>query len=77
MTCLRLPRAALARYEITPTPLIAFDLATRKETQLGMLDVGPLAFAAAGFDIAADGKSIIYTRVDSLASDIILVENFH
>jgi hypothetical protein len=42
-----------------------------------MLDVGPLAFVATGFDVTADGKSIVYTRVDSLDSDIMLVENFH
>ena len=67
----------MLNYEITPTPLIAFDLATRKKVQLGTLDVGPLAFVATGFDIASDAKSIIYTRVDSLDSDIMLVENFH
>ena len=63
-------------YDITPTLLKVFNLATRKETQVGMLDIGPMAFVAAGFDVAADGKSIIYTRVDSLESDIMLVENF-
>jgi hypothetical protein len=67
----------MLNYDITPTPLIAFDLATRKKMQLGTLDVGPLAFVAVGFDIASDGKSIIYTRVDSVDSDIVLIENFH
>jgi Tol biopolymer transport system component/predicted Ser/Thr protein kinase len=67
----------ILNYDITPTPLIAFDLATRKKTQVGTLDIGPLAFVATGFDVTADGKSIVYTRVDSLDSDIMLVENFH
>ena len=65
----------MLNYE-TPTPLIAYDLATRKKAQLGNLDLGPSAFVATGFDIASDGKSIIYTRVDSLDSDIMLAENF-
>jgi eukaryotic-like serine/threonine-protein kinase len=67
----------MLNYETTSTPLMAFDLATRKKTQLGMMDVGPMAFVATGFDVAADGKSIVYTRVDSLDSDIMLVQNFH
>jgi Tol biopolymer transport system component len=67
----------MLNYETTPTPLIAFDLATRKKTQLGFLDVGPFAFVGTGFDIAPDGHSIIYTRTDSLDSDIMLVEDFH
>ncbi|HKR83208.1 MAG TPA: hypothetical protein VJS37_03480, partial [Terriglobales bacterium] len=67
----------MLNFDITPTQLMAFDLATRKKTQLGMLDVGPLAFTAMGFDVTPDGKSIIYTRTDSLDSDIMLVENFH
>jgi Tol biopolymer transport system component len=67
----------MLNYEMTPTPLIVFDLATRKKTQAGRLDVGPVAFVALGFDVTADGKSIVYTRVDSLDSDIMLVENFH
>ena len=67
----------MLKYDITPTPLIAFNLATRKKTQLGSVDVGPSAFTATGFDITPDGKSIIYARVDSLDSDIMLIENFH
>jgi len=67
----------MLNFDITPTPLIAFDLATRKKTQLGTLDVGPVAFVATGFDVTSDGKSIVYTPVDSLDSDILLVENFH
>ena len=67
----------MINYDTTPTPLIAFDLATRKKIKLGSLDVGPFAFSATGFDISSDGRSIIYSRVDSLESDIMLVENFH
>ena len=44
---------------------------------MGTLDVGHPAFTATGFDISADGHTIVYTRVDSLQSDVMLVENFH
>jgi len=62
---------------VSPARLFTFDLATHKRTQLGTLNVGPLARAAMGFDISADGRTFFYTRVDSLDSDIMLVENFH
>jgi len=32
--------------------------------------------AAAGFDISPHGRTVIYSRVDSLESDIVLVETF-
>ena len=44
---------------------------------LGTLNFGPAARAAMGFDISADGRTLFYTRVDSLESDIMLVEDFH
>jgi serine/threonine protein kinase/Tol biopolymer transport system component len=53
------------------------DLSTHKQTRLGVLDIGPPAKAAPGFDVSPDGRRIIYTRVDALESDIMLVENFH
>jgi eukaryotic-like serine/threonine-protein kinase len=53
------------------------DLSTHKQTRLGVLDIGPRANTARGFDVSPDGRTIIYTRVDALESDIMLVENFH
>jgi hypothetical protein len=53
------------------------DLSTHKQTRVGVLDIGPPAKAAPGFDVSPDGRRIIYTRVDALESDIMLVENFH
>lgn len=44
---------------------------------LGTLDIGPSARANRGFDVSPDGREILYTRVDSIESDIMLVENFH
>jgi hypothetical protein len=40
------------------------------------LDIGAPAKTATGFDVSPDGRMIIYTRVDALESDIMLVENF-
>jgi hypothetical protein len=54
-----------------------FDLSTHKRTHLGVVDIGPSARAAGGFDISPDGRQIIYTRFDAIESDIMLVENFH
>jgi len=62
---------------VSPARLSTFDLATRKRTELGTLNIGPPARDAMGFDISADGRTLLYTRVDSLDSDIMLVENFH
>jgi hypothetical protein len=53
------------------------DLSTHKQTRLGTLEVDPPANAATGFDVSLDGRAFIYTRVDALESDIMLVEDFH
>ncbi len=57
--------------------LDVLDLSTHKKTRLGVLDIGASAKTATGFDVSPDGRTIIYTRVDGLESDIMLVENFH
>jgi serine/threonine protein kinase len=61
----------------SPAQFGVLDLSTHKQTRLGVLDVGPPARAAIGFDISPDGRTIIYARVDAVESDIMLVENFH
>ena len=61
----------------SPAKFEVLSLSTHKQTRLGVVDTGPPAFVAAGFDISPDGRTIIYSRVDSLESDIMLVENFH
>ena len=58
-------------------PFDVLDLSTHKKTRLGVLDIGASAKTATGFDVSPDGRTIIYTRVDGLESDIMLVENFH
>jgi hypothetical protein len=62
---------------VSPARLSTFDLVTHRRTVLGTLNFGPAARAAMGFDISADGRTLFYTRVDSLESDIMLVEDFH
>ena len=61
----------------TPARLSSFDPFTHKRTQMGTLDIGPPALAGTGFDVSPDGHTLVYTRVDSLQSDVTLVENFH
>ena len=61
----------------TPARLSSFDPFTHKRTQMGTLDIGPPALAGTGFDVSPDGHTLVYTRVDSLQSDVMLVENFH
>lgn len=60
-----------------PAKFEVLDLSTHKQTRLGVVDTGPPANTASGFDISPDGRTVIYTRVDALESDIMLVENFH
>jgi eukaryotic-like serine/threonine-protein kinase len=62
---------------VSPARLSTFDLVTHRRTVLGTLNIGPAARAAMGFDISADGRTLLYTRADSVQSDIMLVENFH
>jgi hypothetical protein len=61
----------------SPAKFEVLDLSTHKRTRLGVLDTGPPANAPPGFDVSPDGRTVIYTRVDALESDIMLVENFH
>jgi Tol biopolymer transport system component/predicted Ser/Thr protein kinase len=56
--------------------LSTLDVLTGKLIPLGRLDSGPPPRASSGFAISPDGRSILYTRVDSLESDIMLVENY-
>jgi len=62
---------------ITPARLGVFDLSRRQATSLRPLNVGPYVPANRGFDVSADGRAVLYTRMDSVESDIMLVENFH
>src|SRR6266478_3189927 len=52
-----------------------FDLATHRVTRVFDLENGP-AWGAPGLAISPDKKTILYTQLDSLNSDIILVDNF-
>ena len=54
------------------TRLQYFDLATRKATTVAR-DLGNVDF---GLSASPDGRSIFFSRVDSLVNDIMLVEDF-
>jgi serine/threonine protein kinase len=58
--------------DTTSTRLTYFDLATRKPTTVAS-NIGNVDF---GLSVSRDGKAILYSRVDSLVNDLMLVENF-
>lgn len=58
-----------------PYSLRAFDLTTRKETQLATLPNRPLV-GDAGLAVAPDGSSVFISLSEPVASDLFLVEQF-
>jgi hypothetical protein len=52
-----------------------FDITTHRTTRVFDLENGP-ARRAPGLAVSPDKKTILYTQLDALNSDIILVENF-
>ena len=56
--------------------LIRYDPETKRR-QTKSLDTGPRVDTSYGMDVSPDGRWVIYTRADSVQSDIMLVENFH
>jgi len=56
---------------------IRYDPVTRIRTTK-TFDIGSRSAAASfGMDVSFDERWVIYTRLDSVESDIMLVENFH
>ena len=60
----------------TPATIDFFEFASKRLKHLTAVDLGPSANAGSGFAVSPDGKWVLYTRVDQLDSDIMLVENF-
>jgi len=56
--------------------LIRYDPTTKRE-QITHLEIGPRFDGPSGMDVSPDGQWLLYTRADSLQSDIMMVENFH
>jgi hypothetical protein len=62
--------------DMTPKPGINFfDTVTHRNTRVFNLENRP-ASRGSGLAISSDKKTILYTQLDALNSDIILVENF-
>ena len=59
----------------TPAVVKFFDLATGRVKTITTLDLG-YSHPALGFDVSPDGQWILFKRVDQVASDIMVVENF-
>jgi eukaryotic-like serine/threonine-protein kinase len=55
---------------------VRYDPVTGRK-QSKPLDIGPPVGAGRGIDVSPDGRWLVYTRADSVESDIMMVENFH
>ena len=55
---------------------VRYDMTT-KTRRFTPLDLGPLANTDFGIDVSPDGRWLVYSRADSIQSDIMLIENFH
>ncbi len=53
-----------------------FDLATHQLKRIAALEKAPRLTGPRGFDVSPDGQWVLYSRVDHVESDIMLVENF-
>ena len=53
------------------------DFATSRTQEVTTVDLGPRAPAGEMFSVSPNAKWILYSRVDQIESDIMLVENFH
>ena len=62
--------------DTTTKPGIAFfDFTTRRATRVFDLESRP-SREATGIAVSPDGRTILYTQLDALSRDIMLVENF-
>lgn len=67
----------MVRRAATPGPAIEFfDFASGRLKRLASLEKEQAAPGAGGSSISPDGQWIIYSRVDEVDNDIMLVENF-
>jgi Tol biopolymer transport system component len=65
----------LQRTSARSAEFVRYDPVTaRKDSRA--LDIGPPVGAPRGIDVSPDGRWALYTRADSIVSDILLVENF-
>jgi hypothetical protein len=58
------------------TEFVRYDPATGRQ-QSKPLDIGTaFLIAGSGIDVSPDGRWLVYTRADSVQSDIMMIENF-
>ena len=60
-----------------PAQLKLLDMGSGRTTRFGTVERGPLVPGVVAFDISPDGRWVLYSRVEALNTDIMLVENFH
>lgn len=76
---LRVCGSELCYLESPPTGLgrlVRYNPETKTSRTVVRLDAGSLVAGTRGIDISADGRWLVYTRPDSIVSDIMMVENF-
>jgi Tol biopolymer transport system component len=59
-----------------PAELWLFDLATQSLRNLGRLP-GTIVESTPAIAVSPDGRSLVYSRVDSAAGDLFMLDNFH
>jgi hypothetical protein len=60
----------------TPARVGFFNFASERVRTITSLDLGYEVAGSLGFDVSPDGQWILFKRVDQVASDIMVVENF-
>lgn len=60
---------------VPPRPLKFFRFATRRLTQIGVVEKDPLRWVP-GLAVSPDGRWLLYAQIERNASNIMLVENF-
>ena len=61
---------------VTPATVGFLDLATERVKIVTSMDLGYLVGRPTTLDLSPDGQWILFTRVDQVESDVMLVENF-
>ena len=61
---------------VTPGHFTRYDPVTKRQ-QINEVNFGPQIGVSFGMDVSPSGRWIIYSRADSVESDIMLVENFY
>jgi hypothetical protein len=65
-----------AGFALGQTALRVMDPGTGEDREVGKLEQYHVGFLTAGFAVAPDGKTILYSRMVSSGADVMMIENF-